>query len=81
MTVRAILWTYEPRKNGTCNIKIYVNDGKKKYFKTKLSVLPQDFDAQKGLVKKSHPSYLQYNAIIRNKIREIENQIKNKDSL
>ncbi len=73
MTIKAILWTYEPKKNGTCNIKLYLNNnGQKKYIKTKLAVLPQQFDTVKGLVKKSHPSYQIYNATIRSKILELE---------
>lgn len=73
MTVKAVLWTYEPKKNGTCNIKIYVNiEGKKKYFRTKLSVLPRDFDANRGLVKKSHPFFQLYNATIKNRVIELE---------
>lgn len=76
MTVKAVLWTYEPKKNGTCNIKLYANvDGKKKYFRTKLSVLPQDFDQNKGLVKKSHPSFQLYNATIKNAIWEMEQHL------
>jgi hypothetical protein len=32
MTVRALLWTYKPRKDGKCNINIYIHkSGKKKY--------------------------------------------------
>jgi hypothetical protein len=35
MTVRAILWKYKPRRDGTCNIKlsIYTN-GKRRFDKT-----------------------------------------------
>lgn len=76
MTVKAILWTYEPKKNGTCNVKIYVNiEGQKKYFKTKISTLPEHFDAKRGLVKKSHPSHQLYNAEIRGKILAIESTL------
>ncbi len=76
MTVKAVLWTYEPKKNGTCNIKIYANvDGRKKYFKTKLSVLPEHFDDKKGIVKKSHPSHLGYNAILRSQMLELEDHL------
>ncbi len=76
MRLKTILWTYKPRKDGTCNIKIYVSiDGKKKYFKTHLAVLPQDFDEVRGEVKKSHPSYKLYNSNIRAKKREIEDHL------
>lgn len=76
MRLKTILWTYKPRKDGTCNIKIYVSiDAKKKYFKTHLAVLPQDFDEVRGEVKKSHPSYKLYNSNIRAKKREIEDHL------
>lgn len=76
MNIKAILWTYKPRKDGSCNIKLYASvDGKKKYFKTKLSVLPTDFDEARGVVKRSHPSYKLYNATIRSKIRELEDHL------
>lgn len=76
MRLKAILWKYEPRKDGTCNIKIYASmDGKKKYFKTKLAVLPKDFDEIKGEVRKSHPSYKLYNATLRNGTRELEDHL------
>ncbi len=76
MRLKAILWKYEPRKDGTCNIKIYASmDGKKKYFKTKLAVLPKDFDEIKGEVRKSHPSYKLYNATLRNRTRELEDHL------
>ncbi len=76
MRLKAILWKYEPRKDGTCNIKIYASmDGKKKYFKTKLAGLPKDFDEIKGEVRKSHPSYKLYNATLRNRTRELEDHL------
>lgn len=76
MRLKVILWKYEPRKDGTCNIKIYASiDGKKKYFKTQLAVLPKDFDEVRGEVKKSHPSYKLYNSNIRAKKREIEDHL------
>ena len=82
MTVKAIIWTYKPKNDGSCNIKIYANiDGQKKYFKTKLSVDPSQFDSKKGLVKKSHPLYRAYNAQIKNKVLEIESHFVNGGSL
>lgn len=76
MTIKAILWTYGPKQDGTCSIKIYANiDGKKKYFKTKFAVLPEQFDEKKGIVKKSHPSYQLYNANLRGQILEIETHV------
>ena len=45
MRIKAVLWKYDPRQDGRCNIKIYANvDGKKKYFKTKLAIFPNEFD-------------------------------------
>lgn len=82
MTVKAILWTYKPKNDGTCNIKIYANiEGQKKYFKTKLSVAPNQFDSKKGLVKKSHPLHRALNAQINNKILEIQSHFVNGGSL
>lgn len=53
MIVKVVLWIYEFKKNGICNIKIYVNiEGKKKYFCIKFFVLFGDFDVNRGLVKK-----------------------------
>lgn len=76
MTIKAILWTYGPKKDGTCSIKIYANlDGQKKYFKTQLAVLPEQFDEKKGLVRKSHPAYQLYNANLRSQILEIESHL------
>lgn len=77
MNFNAILWNYKPRKDGSCNIKLYASvDGKKTYFKTKLAGLPKDFDEVKGVrVRKSHPSSKLYNATLRSKIRALEDFI------
>lgn len=73
MRIKAILWKYEPRQDGRCNIKIYANvDGKKKYFKTKLAVFPAEFDDKTGEVKRNHPSAKLYNGAIRDQIRDLE---------
>lgn len=49
MTVKAVLWTYKPRKNGTCNIKIYVHRGKqKKYLKTEHYARPEEWNPELG---------------------------------
>ncbi len=66
----------EPRQDGTCNIKLYVNhQGKKKYIKTDYHVLPAEFDKKKGIVKKSHPNHLRLNAKIGEQKRIIETQL------
>ncbi|MCB0650922.1 MAG: phage integrase SAM-like domain-containing protein [Saprospiraceae bacterium] len=65
MRAQVMIWTYKPRKDGTCNIKIYAGyKGDKKYFKTKFHVLPSQFDKNKGLVKRTHPNHLRINAAI-----------------
>lgn len=82
MTVKAILWTYKPKNDGTCNIKFYVGiDGQKKYFRTKLAVLPSQFDAKKGQVKKNHPLYRAYNAQLNSRKLEIESLFVNGGSI
>ena len=65
MNFRNLLWTYCPRKDGSCDIKIYANaHGKKKYFSTGLRVIPKVWDDKKGQVKRSHPLAEQYNSKI-----------------
>lgn len=82
MTVKAMLWTYRPKTNGACNIKIYANiHGQKKYFTTPFSVNREDFDSKRGLVKKSHPLHKVYNAQIKNRILEIESHFATGGSL
>lgn len=63
MTVRAILWKHKPRKDGSCNIKIYVNptDGQK-YQKTDFHVLPKDWEETTGRIKKGVPLAIKINA-------------------
>ena len=65
MNFRNLLWTYAPRKDGSCDIKVYVNaHGQKKYFSTGLRVMPKDWDEKKGQVKRSHPLAELYNSKI-----------------
>jgi len=72
MNFRNILWTYAPRQDGSCNVKIYVQaTGQKKYYKTDICVLAKDWDAKKGIVKTSHPLCMLYNS----KIREFRNRL------
>lgn len=76
MTIKAILWTYGPKKDRTCSIKIDTNlSGQKKYFKTQLAVLPEQFDEKKGLVRKSPPACQLYNANLHSQILEIESHL------
>lgn len=73
MRIKAVLWKYDPRQDGSCSIKIYANvNGKKKYFKTKLAVFPNEFDEKAGEVKRVHPSHSLYNSAIRTQIRTLE---------
>ncbi len=72
MNFRNILWTYAPRQDGHCNVKVYVQSaGQKKYYKTDLYVLPADWDSKKGVVKNSHPLHVLYNS----KLREFRNRL------
>jgi site-specific recombinase XerD len=49
MRVKAILWAYKPRRDGSCNIKIYVqNKGGKHYRKTDFYALPENWDKDLG---------------------------------
>lgn len=73
MNLRNILWTYAPRKDGSCQIRIYVHhQGKKKYFGTGLNVQPDDWDQHKGEVKRTHPLSQRYNAAVQRQRMEIE---------
>ncbi|MCB9266050.1 MAG: site-specific integrase [Lewinellaceae bacterium] len=75
MRFKNICWKYQPRQDGTCSIKIYVNiSGKQKYYPVEgIFVLPTEFDQKNGVVRKKHPLSKIYNAKIRgfrNKIEE-----------
>ena len=69
MTFKPILWSYGPRKDGSCSIKIY---GQKQYFHTKVAVHPEHWDEEKGKVLRSHPLHAQMNALISAKLIELE---------
>lgn len=82
MTVKPIIWTYGPQKSGKCNIKIYLgHQGAKAYLKTDLSVLPEDWNAKKGEVKKNHPLFRQYNARIRSEVLRLEQRLLDGESI
>jgi hypothetical protein len=52
MTARAQFWTHLPRKNGTCNIKIYTyHEGDKNYVATPHHARPGDRDNHLGRLK------------------------------
>jgi site-specific recombinase XerD len=69
MNFRNLLWTYAPRRDGSCDIKLYISHlGKKKYFSTGLKVKPEQWDDSRGVVRKNHPLSTRYNAKI-NRLR------------
>lgn len=75
MNFRKILW-YQPRQDGTRDIKIYAyHDGQKKYFSTGLKVKEEDWNQKSGKVKKVHPFFLAYNARINNLMHRIEEHL------
>lgn len=69
MTFKPILWTYEPRKDGVCAVKIY---GKRKYFHTEVAIHPDDWDPENLKVKRSNPLHAQMNAVLKAKVLELE---------
>ena len=81
MTVRAVLWTYKPRKDGSCNIKFYIhnNDGKK-YQATKYYAHPKDWDENSGRFKRSAANWKQLNALIEREQNKIIGEIVGADS-
>ena len=78
MKLNRIIWKYEPHKDGSCAIKIYVfHNNKQRYFRTGFSILPKDWDEKKGLVKKSHPLADSYNTNIRRQQLALEEHFVN----
>ncbi|MFT6514283.1 MAG: hypothetical protein ACJAX1_002867, partial [Neolewinella sp.] len=63
MTVRPVLWKQRRRKDGTCNIKIYVypSDGPK-YRRTDYHILPTDWDEKTNRLKRGAPLAIKINA-------------------
>lgn len=65
MTVRATLWHHRPRKNGSCNIKLYIYDGTvKKYVATPHHARPEEWDEARGRMKPTAPLAKRINAVI-----------------
>lgn len=78
MNLRNILWTYRPRQDGTCQIRIYVHHhGKKKYVGTGINVAPKDWNDRRGEVKNTHPLATRINAKIREQRIGIESYFLN----
>lgn len=76
MNVKPVLWTYRPRKDGSCNIKIYVSfKSVKKFIKTPYHCFPRDFNKTRGKVKRSHPNHFRINPALYEMCMEIETQI------
>lgn len=72
MTVRPIIWKHKPRKDGTCNIKIYVNptDGPK-YRRTNYHVPLKDWDEKINRLKKGAPLAIKINAQLESLVNQI----------
>lgn len=62
MTVRCVLWTYKPRKDGSCNIKLYINTEEGKQYKaTKYYAKPGDWDNKLGRFKRTAANCRSFN--------------------
>lgn len=73
MTFKPVLWTYKPRKDGRCPVKIYCySEAQKTYQLTGIAVHPDQWDQDKGKVTRANPLHEQMNAIIRAKVIELE---------
>lgn len=76
MKVKAILWKYAPRQDGTCDIKLYAyHQTNQKYLSTGLSVQPEEWDTRHGAVSKRHPLQHAYNTNIRRMKLELEEHL------
>jgi len=63
MRVKAVLWTYKPRRDGSCNIKIYVQGGGEKHYrKTDFHTTPDNWDKDKGRLIATDPLSKKTNA-------------------
>jgi len=72
LTVRPILWKHKPRKDGTCNIKIYVNPTTgSKYRKTDYYVKPEQWDADTSRIKRGVPMAAKINARLESIINRV----------
>ncbi|MEL6393938.1 MAG: phage integrase SAM-like domain-containing protein, partial [Bacteroidota bacterium] len=76
MTVRPILWTYKPRRDGSCNIKFYLSDEQgKKYVATRLYAMPFDWDKKIGRFKRTAAHWRQLNAVIEQEQNKLLGQL------
>lgn len=76
MNIKPMIWTYKPRKNGECNIKIYVSfEGVKKYYKTPYYCQPTEFNKKTGKVKRNHPNHSKLNGALYEICQDIESHL------
>lgn len=76
MKLKRILWTYEPHKDGRCDIKLTSRiDRKTKVFSTGYSVLPTQWDKNGQVVKRNHPLYQGYNFALQKLQHELEDHL------
>jgi site-specific recombinase XerD len=68
-TIKAILWTYEKRGDGTADVKIYTYPPKT-YTSTGIKIKPVDWDKKRGRVKNTHPAAVILNAKIEGLLTE-----------
>lgn len=62
MNFRNILWTYAPKQDGSCDVKLYFSHlGKKRYFSLDIKIQPKYWNKKKGEVKSTHPLAKRYN--------------------
>ena len=76
MTVRAILWKYKPRRDGSCNIKVSIYaDGKRRFEKTEFHAHPKEWDERRGRLKKTAPLAAKINGILTRLETEAKGQL------
>jgi len=81
MTVRATLWKYKPRRDGSCNIKLYIQEkGSKRYQKTDYHAYPKEWDERRGRLKKTSILASKINPILCRLEDEAKSTIIGKDS-
>ena len=76
LTVRAVLWKYYQRKDGSCAVKFYVHDGKKQQFvTTKLHAHPKDWDGNLGRFKRTVPHWRRLNSLLEQEQNKLLGQL------
>lgn len=64
MGLKVVLWEKQPRSDGTCAIRIYLNRDKHKYYGLKLYCQPREFDYKAGRVKRTRYNWQSINSSI-----------------